>query len=88
MKGLDRFQTASDQLRLSRLLADTRRVTALITEALDDLKDALPDDVRLHPEMYQQRAFIDLAVSSWAKQVFWFPSALPIDATRSTPLSG
>ncbi len=44
--------------------ADTREVTFQIAEALKDLKSGLPDDVRLDPNMYQQRAFIDLAVAN------------------------
>jgi Cu/Ag efflux pump CusA len=44
--------------------ADTREVTRQITEALKDLRSGLPDDVRINPEMYQQRAFIDLAVAN------------------------
>ena len=42
--------------------ADTRRVTEQVTTALRELTSSLPADVRLHPEMYQQREFIDRAV--------------------------
>ncbi len=44
--------------------ADTREVTDQIVQALRGLKTGLPDDVRLEPNLYQQRAFIDLAVSN------------------------
>ncbi len=44
--------------------ADTRIVSEAITTALHDLQNGLPSDVRLHPEMYQQRAFIDTAVTN------------------------
>jgi HME family heavy-metal exporter len=44
--------------------ADTRTVSDEIAGALKDLQDGLPDDVRLNPDMYQQRSFIDLAVAN------------------------
>ena len=44
--------------------ADTRRITQLVTEALAELHDSLPADVRIAPEMYQQRGFIDRAVNN------------------------
>ncbi len=44
--------------------ADTREVTARIGKALEELKSGLPDDVHLEPNLYQQRAFIDLAVAN------------------------
>jgi len=44
--------------------ADTREVTEQITRALDELEAALPGDVRLHPALYQQKAFIDLAIEN------------------------
>ena len=44
--------------------ADTRRVTREITEALKDLETSLPPDVRIHPELYQQKFFIDLAIEN------------------------
>lgn len=44
--------------------ADTREVTADIVKALKELKVGLPEDVRLAPNLYQQRAFIDLAVAN------------------------
>ncbi|MBI3463952.1 MAG: efflux RND transporter permease subunit [Planctomycetes bacterium] len=42
--------------------ADTRRLTDDITKALADLKASLPGDVRINPEVYQQRVFIDLGI--------------------------
>ena len=44
--------------------ADTRDVSNKIVEAIEDLRVGLPADVRLDPNMYQQRAFIDLAVTN------------------------
>jgi len=44
--------------------ADTREVTQQITRAFDELEAALPEDVRLHPALYQQKAFIDLAIEN------------------------
>ena len=41
--------------------ADTRLVTDQVTAALRTLEN-LPDDIRLEPEVYQQKAFIDLAI--------------------------
>ena len=44
--------------------ADTREVTDEITTALEKLKGSLPKDIRIHPELYQQKAFIDLAIEN------------------------
>ena len=44
--------------------ADTREVTAEIVKALKELQNGLPEDVRLNSSLYQQRAFIDLAVAN------------------------
>ncbi|WP_442481398.1 efflux RND transporter permease subunit [Aeoliella sp. SH292] len=44
--------------------ADTREVTRLVTEALKAIASSLPQDVRLLPELYQQREFIDLAIDN------------------------
>jgi len=44
--------------------ADTRKVSEEIGEALKNLQIGLPDDVRLHSGMYEQRAFIDRAVAN------------------------
>lgn len=44
--------------------ADTRLVTTEITEALKELKVALPGDVRINPQLYQQKVFIDLAIEN------------------------
>jgi len=44
--------------------ADTRQVTEDITEALQQLEESLPDDVRIAPDLYQQKAFIDLAIEN------------------------
>ncbi len=44
--------------------ADTRQVTNQITDALAELQERLPDDVRIHPQLYQQKAFIDLAIDN------------------------
>lgn len=44
--------------------ADTRQVTNEITAALAELADRLPGDVRVYPQLYQQKAFIDLAIDN------------------------
>src|SRR6185436_14847720 len=43
---------------------DTRRLTQQINEALDELKPSLPTDVRLVPDVYEQKAFIDLSIDN------------------------
>jgi HME family heavy-metal exporter len=43
---------------------DTRLLTEKVTEALSELKTTLPADIRVAPELYQQKAFIDLAVEN------------------------
>ena len=42
--------------------ADTRLLTDQITEALEELKASLPPDIRINPEVYQQKAFIELGI--------------------------
>ncbi|MHC4180137.1 MAG: efflux RND transporter permease subunit, partial [Planctomycetota bacterium] len=49
--------------------ADTRQVTNQITAALNQLQDrfaedVLTEDIRIHPQLYQQKAFIDLAIDN------------------------
>lgn len=44
--------------------ADTRKITEAVTRALEELRTSLPSDVRIEPELYQQRAFIDRAVEN------------------------
>jgi HME family heavy-metal exporter len=44
--------------------ADTREVTDRITAALEELKPSLPADIRINAELYQQKAFIDLAIEN------------------------
>ncbi len=41
--------------------ADTREVTNRVTAALAELATSLPEDVRVVPNLYQQKEFIDLA---------------------------
>ncbi len=43
---------------------DTRQLTERVTAALDELKASLPPDVRMAPELYQQKKFIDLAIEN------------------------
>jgi len=43
---------------------DTREVTNRVTEALKELAPSLPGDVRVLPELYQQKEFIDLAIAN------------------------
>ena len=44
--------------------ADTRLVTLEITEALAELESRLPEGIRIHTELYQQKSFIDRAVEN------------------------
>ena len=44
--------------------ADTRAVTDRVNLALDDLQASLPADVSTLPDLYQQKAFIDLAIEN------------------------
>jgi len=44
--------------------ADTRDVTNRIVAALADIQQRLPADVRVAADLYQQKAFIDLAVAN------------------------
>ena len=44
--------------------ADTREVTTKVTEALKEMAPSLPGDVRVMPELYQQKEFIDLAIEN------------------------
>jgi HME family heavy-metal exporter len=44
--------------------ADTRRVTELVLQALEEMAPSLPADVHVLPELYQQKAFIDLAIEN------------------------
>jgi CzcA family heavy metal efflux pump len=41
---------------------DTRLLTDQITAALHELKASLPADIRLNPEVYQQKSFIELGI--------------------------
>jgi CzcA family heavy metal efflux pump len=43
---------------------DTRQLTERVTKALEELKATLPADIRMAPEMYQQKKFIDLAIEN------------------------
>ena len=43
---------------------DTRRLTEHVTDALEELKPSLPMDIRIAPELYQQKQFIDLAIAN------------------------
>ena len=42
--------------------ADTRLLTTKVIRALDELKPSLPQDIRINPEVYQQKEFIDLSI--------------------------
>ncbi|QEG36865.1 efflux RND transporter permease subunit [Bythopirellula goksoeyrii] len=44
--------------------ADTREVTGRITAALEEMQVSLPADVKILPELYQQKEFIDLAIEN------------------------
>ena len=43
---------------------DTRRLTQHVTDALEELQPSLPPDIRIAPELYQQKQFIDLAIAN------------------------
>ncbi len=43
---------------------DTREVTEHVLKALEEMKPSLPADVRILPELYQQKEFIDLAIEN------------------------
>lgn len=44
--------------------ADTRKVTEEIVKALEELQPSLPQDIRIQPELYSQKAFIDRAIEN------------------------
>lgn len=44
--------------------ADTRAVTDEILAAIADLQPSLPPDIRIQPELYSQKAFIDRAIEN------------------------
>jgi len=44
--------------------ADTRSVTESVRKALAELEPTLPKDIRILPELYQQKTFIDLAIEN------------------------
>ena len=43
---------------------DTRAITNRVTAALQEMESTLPADVRVLPELYQQKEFIDLAIEN------------------------
>ncbi|NOY28696.1 MAG: efflux RND transporter permease subunit [Planctomycetes bacterium] len=44
--------------------ADTREVTDQIMKALEELEKTLPDDIRIQPGLYSQKAFIERAIEN------------------------
>lgn len=44
--------------------ADTRQVTRQVSQILAQLESRLPADVKIAPQLYQQKAFIDLAIEN------------------------
>jgi CzcA family heavy metal efflux pump len=44
--------------------ADTRALTTNVIKALEELKPSLPPDIRINPEVYQQKEFIDLSIQN------------------------
>jgi HME family heavy-metal exporter len=44
--------------------SDTRRVTERVLTAIGELQASLPSDVRLLPDLYEQKVFIDLAIEN------------------------
>jgi HME family heavy-metal exporter len=47
--------------------ADTRRVTEDVLKAVDEMDASLPADIRILPELYQQKEFIDVAMENVAE---------------------
>lgn len=52
---------------LKQPTADTRQLTDAVTKALEGLRPSLPKDIRLDPEIYQQRTFIDVGIHNVAE---------------------
>lgn len=44
--------------------ADTRRVARNVLQALKDLKPSLPADIRIQPELYSQKSFIERSIEN------------------------
>lgn len=44
--------------------ADTRRVANDVIQALKDLEPSLPKDIRIQPELYSQKSFIDRSIEN------------------------
>lgn len=44
--------------------ADTRRVAQDVIQALKELKPSLPADIRIQPELYSQKSFIDRSIEN------------------------
>ncbi|HAH45898.1 efflux RND transporter permease subunit [Gimesia sp.] len=44
--------------------ADTRRVSNDVIQALKDLEPSLPKDIRIQPELYSQKSFIDRSIEN------------------------
>lgn len=44
--------------------ADTRRVAEEVIQALEELKPSMPDDIRIQPELYSQKSFIDRSIEN------------------------
>jgi CzcA family heavy metal efflux pump len=43
---------------------DTRQLTERVTAALEEVSHSLPADIRIAPQLYQQKRFIDLAIDN------------------------
>jgi HME family heavy-metal exporter len=44
--------------------ADTRALTTSVMQAIEELKPALPPDIRINTHIYQQKEFIDLSIEN------------------------
>jgi HME family heavy-metal exporter len=44
--------------------ADTRRLTEDVLSAIESIRKSLPADIRITPDLYQQKTFIDLSISN------------------------
>jgi len=43
---------------------DTRRLTKDVRDALEEMRPSLPPDIRIAPDLYEQKKFIDLAIDN------------------------
>ncbi|REJ72595.1 MAG: AcrB/AcrD/AcrF family protein [Planctomycetota bacterium] len=56
---------------------DTRHLTDEVTEALEELAASLPDDIRIMPDVYQQKQFIELSIYN-VEEALWLGIGLVV----------